>query len=125
MDMKFKLALMPQVASYRERGIVRTLHVLPKTKAAVLSGRYLANAAAIKGRNNQKPHLLYTWLRALVRGPRILDSVENVLGPNLLCWRAQFFADRIAVMRQGRVVADAPTAELTDARVRSLMGGSL
>lgn len=34
-------------------------------------------------------------------------------------------ADRITVMRQGRVVADAPTAELTDAKVRSLMGGSI
>lgn len=34
-------------------------------------------------------------------------------------------ADRITVMRQGRVVADAPTTELTDARVRSLMGGAI
>ena len=34
-------------------------------------------------------------------------------------------ADRIAVMRQGRVVADAPTAELDEARVRALMGGAL
>lgn len=33
-------------------------------------------------------------------------------------------ADRITVMRQGRVVADAATAELDEARVRSLMGGS-
>jgi len=123
--MKFRLALMLQVASYRERGIVRTLHFLPNTKAADLSGCYLANAAVIKGRTNQKPHLLYTCLRALVRRPRILDPVKNVLGPSLLCWRAQFFADRITVMRQGRVVADAPTAELTDARVRSLMGGSI
>lgn len=32
-------------------------------------------------------------------------------------------ADRITVMRLGRVVADAPTEELDDARVRSLMGG--
>ena len=82
----------PQVASYRERGILYPLRVLPETEAAALSERYLANAAAIKGRNNQKPHLLYTWLDALVRDPRILDSVESVLGPNLLCWGTQFFA---------------------------------
>jgi len=80
------------VASYRERGILYPLRVLPETEAAALSERYLANAAGIKGRNNQKPHLLYTWLDALVRDPRILDSVESVLGPNLLCWGTQFFA---------------------------------
>lgn len=32
-------------------------------------------------------------------------------------------ADRITVMRLGRVVADAPTGELDEARVRALMGG--
>jgi len=80
------------VASYRERGILHPLRVLPQTDAAALSERYLANAEAIKGRNNQKPHLLYTWLDALVRDPQILDAVESVLGPDLLCWGAQFFA---------------------------------
>jgi simple sugar transport system ATP-binding protein len=33
-------------------------------------------------------------------------------------------ADRITVMRQGKVVADASTTELNEGRVRSLMGGS-
>jgi ectoine hydroxylase-related dioxygenase (phytanoyl-CoA dioxygenase family) len=28
----------------------------------------------------------------LVRDPRIVDAVEDVLGPDLLCWGAQFFA---------------------------------
>ena len=54
--------------------------------------RYQAQAAFIKGRHNQKPHLLFTWLDALVRDPRILDAVESLLGPDLLCWGSQFFA---------------------------------
>lgn len=81
-----------QVADYRERGILHPLRALPEAEAAALSQRYLANAAVIKGRNNQKPHLLYPWLDAVVRDPRILDAVESLLGPNLLCWGSQLFA---------------------------------
>ena len=81
-----------QVASFRERGILHPLAALSADEAAALHARYQAHAGFIKGRNNQKPHLLYTWLDALVRDPRILDSVESLLGPDLLCWGAQFFA---------------------------------
>jgi ectoine hydroxylase-related dioxygenase (phytanoyl-CoA dioxygenase family) len=45
----------------------------------------------LKGRMNQKPHLLFPWLNELIRSPKILDAVESVLGPNLFCWSAQFF----------------------------------
>ena len=82
----------PQVALYRERGIVQPLRVLAAAEAAVLHGRYEAQADFLKGRNNQKPHLLFTWLDALVRDARILDAVESLHGPNLLCWASQFFA---------------------------------
>ena len=81
-----------QVAAYRERGIVHPLRALPAAEADALHGRYQEHAVLIRGRNNQKPHLLYTWLDALVRDPRIVDAVESLLGPNLLCWGSQFFA---------------------------------
>jgi len=81
-----------QVAAYRERGIVHPLRALPAAEADALHGRYQEHAALIRGRNNQKPHLLYTWLDALVRDSRIVDAVESLLGPNLLCWGSQFFA---------------------------------
>jgi non-heme Fe2+,alpha-ketoglutarate-dependent halogenase len=38
-----------------------------------------------------KSHLLFTWLDRLIRDPRILDPVEAVLGPDLLCWSSTFF----------------------------------
>ncbi|MBU1358718.1 MAG: phytanoyl-CoA dioxygenase family protein [Gammaproteobacteria bacterium] len=80
-----------QVARYREDGILHPVPALSGDEAAVLRDRYLANASAIKGRTNQKPHLLYTWLDNLVRNARILDAVESLHGPDLLCWGAQFF----------------------------------
>jgi non-heme Fe2+,alpha-ketoglutarate-dependent halogenase len=81
-----------QVASYRERGILHPLPALAPEHAHALAERYLSNAEPITGRSNQKPHLLYPWLDAVVRDARILDAVESVLGPNLWCWSAQFFA---------------------------------
>jgi len=81
-----------QVAAYRQRGIVHPLRALDDGQLADTRDQYLAQAHAIKGRNNQKPHLLYTWLDSVVRHPAILDAVESVLGPDLLCWGSQFFA---------------------------------
>ncbi len=38
-----------------------------------------------------KPHLLFAWLADLVRHPVILDAVEDVIGPDILCWNTSFF----------------------------------
>jgi ectoine hydroxylase-related dioxygenase (phytanoyl-CoA dioxygenase family) len=45
----------------------------------------------LPARINRKPHLLLTWLNELIRDPRILDRVEDILGPNILCWGSGFF----------------------------------
>jgi non-haem Fe2+, alpha-ketoglutarate-dependent halogenase len=80
-----------QIDAYRKNGILHPLRALDDAQLQDARDRYLANEGAIKGRNNQKPHLLYTWLDAIVRHPAILDAVESVLGPDLLCWSSQFF----------------------------------
>jgi hypothetical protein len=81
-----------QVQRYRDEGILQPMPAVSEAEAAVLLDSYLANAAVLKGRTNQKPHLLFTWLDKLVRDARILDAVESLHGPDLLCWGAQFFA---------------------------------
>ena len=84
------------VAAYRRDGILFPVRVFPEPEAAGLLARLAAVEAAHDGRLparvNQKPHLLFPWLHELIRHPRILDAVEDVLGPDLLCWSAQFFA---------------------------------
>lgn len=45
----------------------------------------------ITGRMLHKLHLLLTWMDDLVRHPAILDAVEDLLGPNILCWQTAFF----------------------------------
>lgn len=85
-----------QVDAYRRDGIHFPVDIFTPDEAAALLARLEAAEAAHGGRLppriNQKPHLLYPWMNALVRHPRILDAVEDVLGPDLLCWSAQFFA---------------------------------
>src|ERR1700675_3443864 len=45
----------------------------------------------LRGVYRIKPHLLFTRLAELVRHPVLLDAVEDVLGPDLLCWNSSFF----------------------------------
>lgn len=61
----------------------------------MLRGRLEALEAEQGGRLpapvNRKPHLLLTWLNELIRDARILDPVESILGPDILCWGSGFF----------------------------------
>ncbi len=36
-----------------------------------------------KGRNNFKPHLLFTWVDEIVHHPAVLDAVEDLIGPDI------------------------------------------
>ena len=38
-----------------------------------------------------KAHLPFSWLSDVITNPIILDAVEDILGPNLLCWGSSFF----------------------------------
>ena len=84
------------VAAYRRDGIVFPIRVVDEAEAARLLGRLedieAAHGGKLPARINQKPHLLFPWLNELIRHPRIVDAVEDVLGPDLLCWGSQFFA---------------------------------
>lgn len=50
-----------------------------------------ANGGALKGAHRFKTHLLFKWLADLVRAPHILDPVEDLIGPNILCWTTHWF----------------------------------
>ena len=84
------------LAAYRRDGIFFPVRVLGTEEAHDLLERLEAietvHGGRLPARINQKPHLLYPWLDTLIRNPLILDAVESVLGPDLLCWSAQFFA---------------------------------
>ena len=84
-----------QLGEYQERGFLFPLPVLSEPETATLR-RSLEELEAREGGRlpanlNRKPHLLLTRLNELIRDPRILDPVEDILGLNILCWGSGFF----------------------------------
>ena len=83
------------IAQYRRDGYTHPHRVMTAEEA----GGYLSKleafekdlGAPVSGNYRQKTHLLFTWAEALIRHSKILDAVEDLLGPNLLCWSSGFF----------------------------------
>jgi ectoine hydroxylase-related dioxygenase (phytanoyl-CoA dioxygenase family) len=92
-------ALTPeQVAAYRHDGFLFPIPALtPDEVATCLAGldRFEAELgcpvaeADTKWRSHAHAHS--PWFDALIRHPRILDAVEDVIGPNILVWTSTFF----------------------------------
>ena len=84
-----------QLESYRRDGYVAPLRVFPAEEA----GRYRQqledyeqrSGGPLQGRWRVKTHLLFTWADRIVHHPKILDAVEDVIGPDFLCWNTAFF----------------------------------
>ena len=45
----------------------------------------------IGGAQRSKSHLLFQWVDDLMRHDTILDAVEDLIGPDLLCWNTLFW----------------------------------
>jgi non-heme Fe2+,alpha-ketoglutarate-dependent halogenase len=79
---------------YHEQGYVAPIPALARAEAADLRRQleaYEAGAGVLAGPLRHKSHLLFTWLNELIRHPRILDAVEDIIGPDILCWGSSFF----------------------------------
>jgi hypothetical protein len=82
------------VQQYRDTGYLAPIRVLTTEEAAIIRGKleaFEAEAGRLAGKLRQKSHLLFTWLNDLIRHERILDAVEDVIGPDILCWGTSFF----------------------------------
>ena len=83
------------IAYYRENGYLMPISVLSeaevKTARAKLEAAEAWQGGTLPKEVNQKPHLLYTWVSDMVRHPKVLDAVEGIIGPNILCWSSNFF----------------------------------
>jgi len=90
-------------ARYRRDGILFPIRVFEPDEIARMSERLDALRRAASGVLPPmlivKPHLLVPWLWDVVHDSRILDLVESLLGPNLLCWNSNFF-DKAATSPQ-------------------------
>ena len=91
-----KLLSEAQIEGYRSDGYVCPIEVLTEAEAgryrAALERAEAAAGGALPAEHRHKPHLLYTWAAELVRHSRILDAVEDVIGPDILAWESVVFA---------------------------------
>jgi ectoine hydroxylase-related dioxygenase (phytanoyl-CoA dioxygenase family) len=83
------------VARYRAEGVLFPRPAVGAARAGDLLAKFEAlerqEGGTLSRRTNHKPHLLISWLAELIRDPRILDQVEVLIGPDILCWATEFF----------------------------------
>jgi ectoine hydroxylase-related dioxygenase (phytanoyl-CoA dioxygenase family) len=87
-----------QVDSYHTNGFLFPIPALTPDEVAIcLAGLHRLEAdlgcpiadADIKWRSHAYAHS--PWFNDLIRHPRILDAIEDVIGPNILVWTSTFF----------------------------------
>ena len=89
--------LLPEGAkeAFARNGYWFPVRVMDAAEAAAYRARLEAYertaGGPIASNMRHKVHLLFTWAGALVRHPRILDAVEDLIGPDILCWTTNFF----------------------------------
>ncbi len=90
-----KLLTEQAVSDFWRDGYYFPLTILSPAEAADCRGRLedyeTANGGPIASNRRHKVHLLFTWAQQLIRHEKILDAVEDLLGPDLLCWTTNFF----------------------------------
>ena len=89
-----------QVASYERDGFLTPNPALTPDEAAASRGKLAAYEHALGGpltseateaRYRSRTHVLLPWVHALVSHPAILDSVEDLIGPDILVYTSTWF----------------------------------
>ena len=93
--MQNKLISPGAVDQFRRDGFYFPVPVLTAAEAARYRGCLEQHEARtggpLQGNWRHKTHLLFTWADELVHHPKILDAVEDLIGPDILCWTTNFF----------------------------------
>jgi hypothetical protein len=83
------------IAQYQRDGFYFPVRVMSAEEARGYRRElesYEAQAGGpIQSNRRHKVHLLFTWANELVRHPKVLDAVEDLIGPNIICWTTNFF----------------------------------
>lgn len=84
------------MTQFLDEGIVFPCAALPAGEALALEPAYYKLARRMSGWTNGaqilKSHLVSPWVCELVHNPAMLDVIEGLIGPDILCWSATFFA---------------------------------
>ena len=82
------------VRFYRENGYFAPIRALSAAEAAAFRAElegFEDHHAEHRALLRNKTHLALAWADRLIRHPGILDAVEQIIGPDILCWGSGFF----------------------------------
>ena len=84
-----------QIEQFNTEGYVTPVRIMDVAEAGTLRSKLEATEAARGGKlaptERSKAHMLFKWLDDLIRDPRVLDPIEQLIGPNILCWNTLFW----------------------------------
>ena len=84
-----------QIAAYEREGYLAPVPVMSEAEAlrlrAALERIEAGMGGPLRGDIRHKGHLLFPFLAGLIRHEAILDAVEDLIGPDILCWNSNFF----------------------------------
>ena len=90
-----KILTPQQIDQFWREGCIFPIRVMSEADATELRRRLETfeqeTGGPLKGDLRHKSHLLFSWLGDLVRHTNIVDAIEDLYGPNLLCWTTNFF----------------------------------
>lgn len=84
-----------QIRLYHDDGYVFPVTALSREEAAEARAKLETHEASLQHPigplERSKSFLLFTWVDQIMRNERLLDAVEDVIGPNILCWNTIFW----------------------------------
>ena len=83
------------IARFHQDGFYAPVPVATRSEALEMRGCLEAYEAEhggpLKGSVRFKSHLLFKWLADFIRSPRILDPVEDIIGPDIMVWSTDWW----------------------------------
>lgn len=90
-----KILTQEQIDAFWRDGCVFPIRVMSVDEAAEVRAKLETferrAGGPLKGDLRHKSHLLFPWLDEVVHNARIVDAIEDLYGPDLLCWTSNFF----------------------------------
>jgi hypothetical protein len=83
------------IEHYRREGFVPCVDVMPPEEAqtlrVALESFEARHGGQLPASQRSRAFLLFPWLDKLIRDPRVLDPIEQLIGPDILCWSTVFW----------------------------------
>ena len=85
-----------QHAQYQREGVIFPLRILDVEKARILADHCSVLQSRmghwVVSQQISKPHLVSRAIADVIRNETLLDAVESIIGPDILCWTVTVFA---------------------------------